>query len=324
MLIGLPSELFQTIVTLMEPSLEDWAAMRQVCRAWRDAVTLERVQQASIDVTLPPAARCTRSRAQADTAASWWSVHSAQLTGLRKLELSAPYEQPPATSPSLTALRWHVLHTQSRKLVSPRPLLNLTGLRSLCVHCGQGYLAQLSSMVFPSLVRLQLAARTACFESLQASATPLLQVLQLEAQGGLICPDFEQYTDLRRLCLAGSCIVGRYVVGGAGYAPITLAPNARLEVDTPHVQFLLRVLSIARHAVLYIDHINAGNASMFWTAAQQACAARHDPDSWHQTAFIWDLLYFDAPQPCPLAVTWLHRTEVHARARLSWPIMLWD
>ena len=71
---GLPPELLRLVLQALGPDLQQWACLQRVCRSWRAAATLDLVQHARVTAF----------------GNSGWSLHRAELSGLQKLELTAP------------------------------------------------------------------------------------------------------------------------------------------------------------------------------------------------------------------------------------------
>ena len=289
--------------------------MRRVCRAWRDAATLDLVQQASLTRPLP-VSRNTRARVLAGVNASWWSRHRTQLTGLSKLDLLAPLDQAPVSV--LTELRWSAQPVPLRGALHLGALLDLRHLRILRLYLMWGSpVGPVDWRLLPNVIELQFAAHFADLRSLTAACLPRVQTLQIEGSHYTLLPDFRQFTSLQRLCLKGHWISHQ----GAPAAPF-LSSGVRTEVYSGNTSLLQQVLQQCRHVDLYLTRVLYGDAAALWACLHDELTARAHTASW-----TLDVVADQALRPVWPSlpgVTWVRRQEVYRRISLKWQVMLWD
>ena len=185
---GLHPDALWAVFCATEPTLQNWARLRSVCKAWRDVATLRLVRHACID---------SGTKRQLH----WWERHRMQLTGLRSLGLMAAWQFKP-TSDALDELTWHVCWSHPRGLCLDL-LACARRLRVLQLHLpGAVTLRRLPDGALPVRFRLHLSTDDFCsIASLHAATVPSLKDLQLESDNFVQLPALATFASLQRLSL---------------------------------------------------------------------------------------------------------------------------
>ena len=303
MCTGMPPELLQAILRQLQPSLNDWAALRSVCKAWRTAASLDLVEEPTLDQT------------EAERV-NWHSLRD-----LRKLDLHALVSSAPTVC-VLTELKWRVEFWVPDAIYSSE-WVNLASPSLQRLHVLRNLLSRGAPFVrlpvggLPELVELQFSSDTGCaYHWLQTEAMPRLKYLQLETAEGADLPDFRPFAQLQRLCL-----VTRYLNHShtADHFRVAARVQVQLVTGSRHLTSLLTQAAAHTNCQLtmfYLAPEAITHPTQLWAVLNDAVAQSAVPASQRQQRLFADSA-LRPTLPVNMPVTWLSCPDLLQQAITS-------